>query len=87
MAAYVLAKRPFRGSTAVLIALLSTRMLPTPLLVIPRFVIALRLGWYDNFLGLIICTAGAIAALPTLVLFLVGQRHFVAGLTEGAVKQ
>lgn len=34
----------------------------------------------------IVVTASVIATVPMIILFFLGQRHFVAGITTGATK-
>ena len=48
---YTLAKYRFAGRGAVFIAILSTLMIPTEMLVIPWYVMARALGWLDTLWG------------------------------------
>lgn len=49
---YTLAKFRFRGRQFVFIAILSTLMIPTEMLVIPWYLMASNLGWLDTYWGI-----------------------------------
>ena len=49
---YVLCKYQFRGRTVVFIAILSTLMIPTEMLVIPWYVMSANFGWLDTYWGI-----------------------------------
>jgi len=49
---YTLAKYKFRGRTFVFIAILSTLMIPTEMLVIPWYLMSASLGWIDTLWGI-----------------------------------
>ncbi|MGO4126656.1 carbohydrate ABC transporter permease [Inquilinus sp. YAF38] len=49
---YTLAKFRFRGRYVVFIAILSTLMIPTEMLVIPWYVMAKTFGWLDSYWGI-----------------------------------
>ncbi len=49
---YTLAKFRFRGRGLVFVAILSTLMIPTEMLVIPWYVMAKNLGWLDTVWGI-----------------------------------
>lgn len=49
---YTLAKFRFRGRQFVFIAILSTLMIPTEMLVIPWYLMAADLGWLDSYWGI-----------------------------------
>jgi len=51
---YTLAKFKFNGQKIVFIAILSTLMIPTEMLVIPWYIIAQYFGLLDSYLGLIL---------------------------------
>ncbi|MDG1003744.1 MAG: carbohydrate ABC transporter permease [Emcibacteraceae bacterium] len=51
---YTLAKFKFNGQKIVFIAILSTLMIPTEMLVIPWYIIAQNFGLLDSYLGLIL---------------------------------
>ena len=49
---YVLCKFDFRGRYLVFVAILSTLMIPTEMLVIPWYVMAQNFGWLDSYWGI-----------------------------------
>ena len=49
---YVLCKYKFKGRYIVFIAILSTLMIPTEMLVIPWYVMSLTFGWLDTYWGI-----------------------------------
>jgi len=49
---YVLCKYNFRGRTFVFVAILSTLMIPTEMLVIPWYVMSANFGWIDTYWGI-----------------------------------
>jgi multiple sugar transport system permease protein len=49
---YTLAKFEFRGRYLVFIAILSTLMIPTEMLVIPWYIMARNFGWLDTYWGI-----------------------------------
>jgi multiple sugar transport system permease protein len=49
---YTLAKLRFRGRSVVFVAILSTLMIPTEMLVIPWYVMARAMGWLDTLWGI-----------------------------------
>ena len=49
---YVLCKFEFRGRMIVFIAILSTLMIPTEMLVIPWYLMAKNFGWLDTYWGI-----------------------------------
>jgi multiple sugar transport system permease protein len=49
---YTLAKFRFRGRYIVFLAILSTLMIPTEMLVIPWYVMAKNFGWLDSYWGI-----------------------------------
>jgi ABC-type glycerol-3-phosphate transport system permease component len=50
---YTLCKFRFKGRTVIFVAILSTLMIPTEMLVIPWYIVAKDLGILDSYLGLI----------------------------------
>jgi multiple sugar transport system permease protein len=50
---YTLAKFQFRGRGLVFVAILSTLMIPTEMLVIPWYVMAKTMGWLDTYWGIV----------------------------------
>ena len=51
---YAFAKYDFRGRNALFVVLLGSSMIPFQLILIPLFVVVSRLGWVDNYAGLIV---------------------------------
>lgn len=49
---YTLAKFEFRGRGFIFIAILSTLMIPTEMLVIPRYLMSAQFGWLDSYWGI-----------------------------------
>lgn len=49
---YTLAKFQFRGRYFVFLAILSTLMIPTEMLVIPWYLMSSKLGWLDSYWGI-----------------------------------
>lgn len=49
---YTLAKFEFRGRHFVFLAILSTLMIPTEMLVIPWYLMSSKLGWLDSYWGI-----------------------------------
>lgn len=49
---YALCKYQFRGRSLVFIAILSTLMIPTEMLVIPWYVMSATFGWIDSYWGI-----------------------------------
>src|SRR5262245_27732828 len=50
---YTLAKFRFRGRRLVFLAILSTLMVPTEMLVLPWYVLSKNLGWLDSYWGIL----------------------------------
>ncbi|WP_010500367.1 carbohydrate ABC transporter permease [Paenibacillus elgii] len=53
VAGYVLAKFTFAGKRLIFIAILSTLMVPTEMLIIPWYLLSARLGWVDTYVGVL----------------------------------
>jgi multiple sugar transport system permease protein len=49
---YTLAKFEFRGRYLIFLAILSTLMIPTEMLVIPWYLMSAQLGWLDSYWGI-----------------------------------
>ena len=52
LAGYVLCKYRFRGREIAFVAILSTLMIPTEMLVIPWYVMSKTMGWLDSYWGI-----------------------------------
>ncbi|GAK12692.1 LOW QUALITY PROTEIN: N-acetyl-D-glucosamine ABC transport system, permease protein 2 [Geomicrobium sp. JCM 19039] len=50
---YILAKFKFIGKTLIFVAILSTLMVPTEMLIIPWYLMSAELGWTDSYWGLL----------------------------------
>ncbi|MDQ0253338.1 multiple sugar transport system permease protein [Evansella vedderi] len=50
---YIIAKFKFIGKTIIFIAILSTLMVPTEMLIIPWYLMSSQFGWVDNYWGLL----------------------------------
>jgi ABC-type glycerol-3-phosphate transport system permease component len=53
-AAFALARIPFRGRTAVFVTIVATLMIPIQIIIVPLYVFMVRLGWVNNYWGLIV---------------------------------
>jgi multiple sugar transport system permease protein len=72
---YTLAKLRFRGRNIIFIAILSTLMIPTEMLVIPWYTLSVRLGWIDTYWGIMF--PGLISAFGVFLM-----RQFMAGVPD-----
>lgn len=72
---YVLAKFRFPGRGVVFIAILSTLMIPTEMLVIPWYIMASRFGWLDTYWGIMF--PGMMTAFGTFLM-----RQFFATVPD-----
>ncbi|OXM87253.1 carbohydrate ABC transporter permease [Paenibacillus rigui] len=50
---YVLAKFSFQGRKLIFVAILSTLMVPTEMLIIPWYLLSVQLGWADTYIGIL----------------------------------
>lgn len=66
MAAFGLSKYQFRGRNAIFLVIVSTLMIPLPVILIPVFLVITEVGWNNNLLGVIVPAA----ATPTGVFLL-----------------
>ena len=66
LAAFAFARLRFRGREAIFLLYLATLMIPSQVTLIPNFLIIKTLGWYDNFLALIV--PGLFSALATFLM-------------------
>ena len=66
LAGYTLAKFTFRGRRLVFLAILSTLMIPTEMLVLPWYVMSKNLGWLDTYWGIMF--PGMITAFGTFLM-------------------
>lgn len=73
LAGYTLAKFRFPGQTIIFIAILSTLMVPTEMLVIPWYVVAIDLKWTNSYWGIMF--PGVISAFGVFLM-----RQFFMGV-------
>lgn len=64
-AGYAFSRYKFRGRDAAMIGLITTQMFPATMLLLPLFIMLIKLGAYDSYIGLII--AYSATALPFTV--------------------
>lgn len=50
---YILAKFSFQGRKLIFVAILSTLMVPTEMLIIPWYLLSVQLGWADTYVGIL----------------------------------
>lgn len=73
LAGYVLAKFRFPGRQVVFVAILSTLMVPTEMLVIPWYLMSIEFGWSDSYWGIMF--PGVISAFGVFLM-----RQFFMGV-------
>ena len=61
-AGYAFSRYKFRGRNAALLGIITTQMFPVTMLLLPLFIMLIKLGLYDSYLGLIV--AYSATALP-----------------------
>jgi raffinose/stachyose/melibiose transport system permease protein len=84
--------RPAMGATAIFLFVITWNELLFPLLLItdndkrtlPLSLLSFRGEFFSNYS--MIFTAVMVASIPMVVMYLLMQRSFIAGLTAGAVK-
>ena len=54
MGAYAFARLDFPGKNAIFLVYMTVLMVPTQMIIIPRFIMTMRLGWLNSFAGIII---------------------------------
>ncbi len=64
-AGYAFSRYRFRGRSGSMLAIITTQMFPVTMLLLPLFIMLIKLGLYDSYLGLII--AYSATALPFTV--------------------
>ena len=72
---YTLAKFRFRGRRVVFLAILSTLMIPTEMLVLPWYVMSKNLGWLDTYWGIMF--PGMMTAFGTFLM-----KQFFEGVPD-----
>lgn len=76
---YTLAKFTFRGQPIVFIAILSTLMIPTEMLIIPWYMMSREFGWIDTYWG--IAFPGLMTGFGTFLM-----RQFFMGLPDELIE-
>lgn len=76
---YTLAKFTFRGQTIVFMAILSTLMIPTEMLIIPWYMMSREFGWIDTYWG--IAFPGLMTGFGTFLM-----RQFFMGLPDELIE-
>ena len=74
-----MAKFTFRGQTIVFIAILSTLMIPTEMLIIPWYMMSREFGWIDTYWG--IAFPGLMTGFGTFLM-----RQFFMGLPDELIE-
>jgi multiple sugar transport system permease protein len=72
---YTLAKFQFRGRYLIFVAILSTLMIPTEMLVIPWYLMSSQLGWLDSYWGIMF--PGMMTAFGTFLM-----KQFFEGVPD-----
>ncbi|MFD0695335.1 carbohydrate ABC transporter permease [Paenibacillus sp. GCM10027628] len=72
---YILAKFSFRGKKLIFVAILSTLMVPTEMLIIPWYLLTVKLGWVDSYAGILF--PGLISAFGIFLM-----KQFMESLPE-----
>jgi multiple sugar transport system permease protein len=75
LAGYTLAKFRFRGRMVVFVAILSTLMIPTEMLVLPWYVLSKNLGWLNSYWGIMF--PGLMTGLGTFLM-----KQFFEGVPD-----
>jgi multiple sugar transport system permease protein len=78
MAGYALARLRFIGSRALYVLILFTMMIPFQIVLIPQYILMVKLGWTDSYLGLI---APTMLSAFSIVLF----RQFFLAIPQGLI--
>lgn len=86
--AYAFSRFKFPGKKLGLVAILSTQMLPAGMLLLPVFIILVKLDWVNSYIGLVV--AYSISSLPFSIWILKGYYDTIpksleeAALVDGA---
>jgi multiple sugar transport system permease protein len=75
---YALAKLRFAGRTALHLVILFTMMIPMQIVLIPQYILMVKLGWTDSYLGLI---APVLLSAFSIILF----RQFFMGIPQALI--
>ena len=98
---FVLSKYRFKGRNVLFGFVLATMMIPWCVTIIPKYTMIQSFGWMDSYMALIIpamfsgqystdygalFAATTISIIPVLVIYLIFQKQFIAGIASSAVK-
>jgi ABC-type glycerol-3-phosphate transport system permease component len=85
LAAYAFARIRFPGKNVVFFAFLATMMIPGEVTVIPNFLLVSKLGWVNNYLGLIVPWTASVFYIFLLRQFFMGipDELYDAALMDG----
>jgi len=83
-AGYAFSRYKFKGRDSAMIGLITTQMFPATMLLLPMFILLIKLKLYDNYLGLII--AYAATALPFTVWQMKGYYDTIPYSLEEAAR-
>jgi len=81
-AGYAFSRFHFPGKKAGLIAILGTQMIPAGMLLLPVFIILIRLNWVNSYIGLVV--AYSISSLPFSIWILKGYYDTIPKSLEEA---
>ncbi len=81
-AGYAFSRFTFPGKKTGLMAILGTQMIPAGMLLLPVFVILIRLGWVNSYIGLVV--AYSISSLPFSIWILKGYYDTIPRSLEEA---
>jgi arabinogalactan oligomer / maltooligosaccharide transport system permease protein len=81
-AGYAFSRFSFPGKKTGLIAILGTQMIPAGMLLLPVFIILIRLGWVNSYIGLVV--AYSISSLPFSIWILKGYYDTIPRSLEEA---
>jgi arabinogalactan oligomer/maltooligosaccharide transport system permease protein len=88
IAGYAFSRYKFKGRNSAMIGLITTQMFPVTMLLLPLFIMLIRIGAYDSYIGLII--AYSATALPFTIWQMKGYYDTIpysleeAALVDGA---
>lgn len=81
-AGYAFSRHNFPGKKAGLIAILGTQMIPAGMLLLPVFIILIKLNWVNSYVGLVV--AYSISSLPFSIWILKGYYDTIPRSLEEA---
>ena len=86
LAAYAFARIRFPGKNVIFFAFLATMMIPSEVTIIPNFLLVSKLGWVNNYLGLIVPWTASVFYIFLLRQFFMGipNELYDAALIDGS---